>query len=99
MTLSYQFELLHTDIINLIANELPRVFNSHLFIQKFGQDNRLSIFYRDLLVRYGGDHHKAHAQLMRLVGKYAGTLGIDKTRKVPSRNIRNTVSVIQEWSN
>ncbi len=85
--------------VRVVILGLEEVFTTHQFIQSYANKHKRR--YDDFLYQYRdkgvGAVQRVHSQMARFLSQQEAILGIERTRKVKSRNVLDKVVWVQEW--
>ena len=85
--------------VRVVILSLEEVFTTHQFIRVYAGKHKRR--YDDFLYLYRdkgvGAVQRVHSQMARFLTQQEAILGIERTRKVKSRNVLDKVVWVQEW--
>jgi len=85
--------------VQVLIRSLDEVFTTHQFIQTYAQKHKRR--YNDFIFMYQekgtGAVQRVHSQMARFLSQRQTALGIERARKIKSRNVLDKVVWIQEW--
>lgn len=83
------------DMIRALIQEMPEVFDSHALIFRIMQRHPQE-YVRDAFALINENNDPIHLLHMRLGARFEG-LGLTKTRRVTSTNVRGENTENQDW--